>query len=72
MGNLGIYQPKDMPEIEISYVIFPGSPAFDDEIETQQMQINGEDVSLKLESHLMEYFEFEDEILKGLKSRGIV
>ncbi len=61
-----LYTDTDMPEIEIVYEVFPGSPAFDDDIEIQGFFINGEKVSLKLESHLVEYFDFENKIKEGL------
>lgn len=62
-----IYIPGDMPEIEIHYEVFPGDMIYPDEIEIQKVLINGKEVSLKLESHLVEFFDIENKIKEGLK-----
>ncbi len=61
-----IYIPAGLPEIEIHYEIFPGGPAFDDTIEIKKFLINEKEVSLKLESHIMEYFDFENKLYNKL------
>ncbi|WP_333664737.1 hypothetical protein [Desulfobacter postgatei] len=56
------FNPKNMPEVTIFFEFFPGQPqtfhqpGYDDEIEIHHLKINGDTVSIDLESFLIEQF----------------
>lgn len=65
-NQTNIFTPDGMPEMEVAYTIFPGDTIYPDDIEINGIAINGNGISHKLETHLIESLNIIDDIMEGL------
>ena len=57
---------QEIPEMEVQYEIIPGDIVYSDDIEIQRVLINGKEISIFLEEHLVMYYNINHEIYKEL------